>query len=322
MSNLKLFFTCVITSFLILVTLFTASCNGSLAGEKPSGLSNRLAFSSEYDENAFHIYTVNPDGTNIQSTSSDNQTNDGVPMWSTDGTRLLFTSNEADNYEIWSMSADGTDRQRLTTRIGMDTFPRQSPDGTKIVFIGTYFEITCEEDRPTVEILVINSNGTNLQRLTTSSKSGNGWNLAPTWSPDGSKILFSTNREMAGAQPILYIMNADGSDQKRLGFIFPLNGTEPDWSPVTNNIVFVKNSNTKSEIWVMDAGSLFPGWTAKKITDNSGNNHSPVWSPDGKQIAFISDIYGNDNVFIMNSDGSDMRRVTFGNYNDNHPSWR
>lgn len=117
-------------------------------------------------------------------------------------------------------------------------------------------------------------------------------------------------------------MNADGSGQQKFGFIFPVDGTQPDWSPVTNKIVFVRGSAAKGEIWVMDAGSPFPGWTARKITNNIDNNNSPAWSSDGKQIAFVSDTYGNDNIFIMNADGSDVRRVTYGKSNDHHPSWR
>jgi Tol biopolymer transport system component len=321
MSNLNTALTGGLTGLLILVTLFAAACTSSVASNKRSDLPSLLAFSSERD-NAVHIYTTKTDGTDIKATSTDNQTRDGLPMWSPDGTRIFFHSNEADNYYIWSMNADGTDRKHLTSRNGMNTSPRQSPDGTKIVFVGDYMEITCEDDRRTVEILVIDSDGTNFKRLTTSSKSGNGWNLAPTWSPYGSKILFSTNREISCAQPILYTMNADGSDQKRFGFIFPVAGTEPDWSPVTNKIVFARSNGTKGEIWVMDAGSPFPDWTAKKITDNLGNNRSPVWSPGGKQIAFVSDFCGNDNIFIMDADGGNVCRVTSGKSNDNHPSWR
>jgi Tol biopolymer transport system component len=310
-----------LTGVIVLTALFTISCAGTTVDYKPSGLTSLLAFSSDRDKTV-HIYTCKPDGMDITSTSSEVQTFDGAPMWSPDGTRIVFNSNDPDNYEIWSMKADGSDRKRLTSRTGLDTVPRYSPDGTKVVFVGEFREDKAEEETATYEIMTVNSDGSNMTRLTTSSKSGTGWNSVPTWSPDGSKILFSTNRELVGTSPVLYIMNPDGSNQQRFGFLFPVEGTMPDWSPVTNKIVFVKGSAAKGEIWVMDAGFPFPGLAAKKLTDNSDNNRNPVWSPDGKQIAFVSDTYGNDDIFIMNADGTNLHRVTYDKSSENHPAWR
>jgi len=150
-----------------------------------------------------------------------------------------------------------------------------------------------------------------------------GWNSAPTWSPDSSRILFASNRDITGTSPILYIMNADGTDQKKFGLFFDVDGTAPDWSPVTNQIVFVRGSAAKGDIWVMDGGSPFPLLTAKKLTTNLDNNSSPVWSPDGKQIAYVSNTYGKDNIFIMNADGTGVRRLTSSqSNNDRNPAWR
>ena len=262
MSKFKLPMTVFLTGVIVLSALFTGSCAVPAANYKASGLPSLLAFSSDRYQTV-HIYTVKPDGTDLMYTSTDNQTFDGFPCWSPDGTRIVFSTNDPDNYEIWSMKADGSDR-----------------------------------------------------------RTGIGWNSVPTWSPDGSKILFSTTREGNPVAPVLYTMNPDGSDQKRFGFIFAVEGTSPDWSPVTNKIVFVKGSAAKGDIWVMDAGFLFPGLTAKKLTDNLDNNRNPVWSPDGKQIAYVSDTYGNDDIFIMNADGTNVRRVTYDKSNENHPTWR
>jgi len=327
---------------MVLTALFTISCAGTTVDYKPSGLTSLLAFSSDRDQTV-HIYTAKPDGMDIVSTSSEVQTFDGSPMWSPDGTRIVFSSNDPDNYEIWSMKADGSDRKRLTNRTGLDTVPRYSPDGTKIVFVaeqihtpgGDEDEHEHEQEQEnsqeqghhhahaysTYDVMTINADGSNMTALTVSSKA-NAWNSVPTWSPDGSKILFSTNREGQSIIPVLYTMSPDGSNQQRFGFLFPVEGTTPDWSPVTNKIVFTKGSAAKGEIWVTDAGSPFPGLTAKKLTDNIDNNRNPVWSPDGKQIAFVSDTYGNDDIFTMNADGTDLRRVTYDKSSENHPTWR
>jgi len=321
-----------VTLSISLMALIAASCSGSTVTYKPSNLPGLIAFASERDNTA-HIYTVKPDGNDLKSTSSDNQTFDGLPAWSPDGTRIAFNSNQSDNYEIWSMNEDGSDRRKITSEKEKNYAPSWSPDGTRIAFIGERKDAAGDAS---VEIFVINSDGSDFKQVTDSStwvssaepsaESGQGhsekvrWNSVPTWSPDGFKILFASNRD--DTRPILYTMNPDGSDQKKLGLFFEVDGTQPDWSPVTNKIVFVRGSAARGDIWVMDGGSPFPLLTAKKLSDNLDNNHSPAWSPDGAQIAFISDTHGNADVFIMNADGSNVRRITYDKANDYHPTWR
>jgi dipeptidyl aminopeptidase/acylaminoacyl peptidase len=84
-----------------------------------------------------------------------------------------------------------------------------SPDGMKLAFIST---VSGE-----AQIYLANADGTNVKRLTTGST-----NAQPTWSPDGSRILFSSNRQSkAGNEFELFIMNADGSDQKMIAIEIP-----------------------------------------------------------------------------------------------------
>ncbi|MDD5311949.1 MAG: hypothetical protein PHO26_02800 [Dehalococcoidia bacterium] len=327
-------------SFALLISvtaLSLVSCSQNAVSYQPSGLPGLIAFSSDRD-NTLHIYTVKPDSTGLKSTSTDNQTFDGLPMWSPDGARIAFATSGSGDYEICTMKEDGSDRKQITSRQGWDGSPRWSPDGSKIVFVG---QIKDEAGDPSYEIFMVNTDRSNLTQLTRGQEKeapveaaeessqghshGGGiviWNSVPTWSPDGSKILFASNRDGNGTVPVLYIMNPDGSDQKKLGFPSEIDGTEPDWSPATNKIVFVRGTAAKGDIWVMDAGSPFPNLTAKKITDNKDNNRSPVWSPDGKQIAFVADTYGDDDIFIMNADGSNIRRVTYDKSNERHPTWR
>jgi len=310
------------------VTLLTGACSATTS-YKPSTLPSRIAFSSDRDETV-HIYTMNPDGTDNRSTSDDPEILDGLPAWSPDGKEIAFTSNQADDYDIWVMNEDGSNRLRLTDTKGEDSWPRWSPDGSKIAFVG---ERGDAEGHKSFEIFIMDPNGENIRNLTCSEEhevqSGAEhahshavrWDSCPTFSPDGRKILFASNRDDA-TRPILYIMDTDGSNQQKFGWPFEIDGTDADWSPVTNKIVFCRGSAARGEIWVMDGGSPFPLLTAKKITDNIDNNCNPVWSPDGTQIAFVSDTYGNDDIFIMNADGTSVRRLTYEKSNERHPSWR
>jgi len=326
MSNLKPFIFACLSGLLIISGLLSASCSGATA-YKPSGLPERIAYASDSDKSV-HIYTIKSDGTDIQATSSDNHTNDGMPAWSPDGTKIAFISNQSDKYEVWTMNSDGSGRKRLTGLKFLSSLPRWSPDGSKVVFSS---QVTAADGNRSVEIFVMNSDGSGLQQITDSSAlaaqagqpaAKNYWNSVPAWSPDGSKILFGSNREGDGVTPVLYTMNIDGSGQRKFGLFADVDGTQPDWSWATNEIVFVRGSAAKADIWVMDGGSPFPLLTAKKLTDNIDDNTGPVWSPDGKQIAFNSDTNSNKDIYIMNADGSNVRRLTSDRANDGFPSWR
>jgi len=327
MNNSKPLVIAFLTSFVLASSLFLTSCFQMAASYKPSTLPGLIAFASDRDITP-HIFTIKPDGTDILPTSSDNHTTDGLPDWSPDGTKIAFASDQDDNYDIWTMNADGSGRMKLTSRTGWNGIPRWSPDGSKLAFVA---EVTNGHGEAAYEIFVVNADGSGMKQLTDSTKWNvndqegeelTRWNSAPTWSPDSSKILFASNRDQ-GISPILYIMNADGSDQHKFGLFFPVDGTFPDWSPVTNQIVFVRGSAAKGDVWVMDGSSPFPLLMAKKITNNLDNNSSPVWSPDGKQIAYVADTYGKDNVFVMNANGSGVRRLTYSqSNNDRNPTWR
>jgi Tol biopolymer transport system component len=320
---------------LTLSSLF--ACAAPAVSYKPSGLPGSIAFASNRG-NTIHIYTIKPDGTDIRSTSSDNRTVDGLPRWSPDGSKIAFSSDKSGNFQIWTMNADGSDRKKLTNLPGRSALPRWSPDGAKIVFTS---EVLSKEGDLYLEIFVMNADGGDVRQLTDGSTwpvheepepapaiddhSHGGkvvWNSVPAWSPDSSKILFASNRDADAVSPILYIMNADGSDQRKFGLIIGVDGSEPDWSPVTNKIVCVRGTAAKGDIWVMDASSPFPTLTARKITENIDDNRNQVWSPDGTQIVFVSDANSNKDIYIMNADGTNVRRLTDGKSTNLNPAWR
>src|SRR5687768_14986480 len=147
---------------------------------------------------AYDIYRAAPDGSNpLRLTSTPGY--DAEATIGPDG-RIVFTSTRDGDMEIYSMNADGSGVRRLTNRPGPDGGPFFSRDGKQIVFRGRTsegkeladYQALLKEGlwRPTsLEIFVMNSDGSNLRQVTTLGKAS----FAPYFTPDGKRIIFSTN---------------------------------------------------------------------------------------------------------------------------------
>ena len=190
---------------------------------------------------------------------------------------------------LWVMNRDGSGRRRLAAAFkGV----RWSPDGQKIAFAAW--------SGTTSDVFVMNADGSGKQRLT----SDPGWDGGVAWSPDGQKIAF--------ARDGINVMNADGSEQRRL--TSEAWGAEHAWSPVGNKIAFVSRRDGNAEIYLMNAD----GSGLRNLTRNTVGDRHPVWSPDGRRIAFES----NWQVNVMNADGSPgQRRLTHNGGRNFAPAW-
>ncbi|HEX5502200.1 MAG TPA: DPP IV N-terminal domain-containing protein, partial [Thermomicrobiales bacterium] len=117
----------------------------------------------------------------------------------------------------------------------------------------------------------------------------------------------------------IYAMDADGSNVRRLTHSETAD-TFPAVSPDGTRIVYTAYAHGtgeyQSEIYLMDAD----GGHVTRLTSTVALNATPCWSPDGTKIAFFSDRDGNDNIYTMNADGSDVRRLTVDGDNET-PSW-
>lgn len=161
------------------------------------------------------------------------------------------------------------------------------------------------------DIYTINADGTDIKQLT----SNQGRNRFPSWSPDGSKIVFASTRRRRNTLDI-FVMNADGTNTVIITQIPGWNG-HPVWSPDGSRIAFETARDKNFEIFIMNADGSDP----VNLTNNQAHDSKPCWSPDGSKILFVSQRDGNQEIYVMNADGSNQVNLTQDGGRDTMPYW-
>src|SRR5438132_12957576 len=153
-----------------------------------------------------------------------------------------------------------------------------------------------------------------IRQLTTSADASN---LRPTWSADGKRIAYQSNKD--GSYHI-YVMDADGGNTKQISSGADIDDRHPAWSPDGSAIAVDSGDATHREIWIIDVGSQ----RRTQVTKTGAIASFPSWSPDGKRIAYYvytsqytsstttsaGTFSGSMDVFIAARDGSGVVQMT------------
>lgn len=190
------------------------------------------------------IYVLSADAEpNGRALTSDSRSR--WPSWSADGRRIAYVSgtnalvsgaNDDPNH-IYIIDATGGTPTRLTQTAGYYSYPRWSPDGTRLAFAESG------------DVFIVNADGSGLTKLTHSPLSG----TQPSWSPDGKRLAF------VGAAGALYVIDADGSNFRSLG----TTGSGPVWSPDGRYLAFSRSDRLRAAhmgtaIFIMKLDELVP----------------------------------------------------------------
>jgi TolB protein len=214
---------------------------------------------------------------------------------------LVVASDRDGDFDLYLVQDTGAGLKRLTRNTVLDGSPAFSADGRRIAFSSTR--------AGNEEIHVMGANGRNVRRLTHHP----GFDTAPAWSPDGRRIAFASTR--AGGQPELYVMDADGTNVRRLTRTARhVTDTAPAWSPDGRWIVF---SSDRVSAFNAELYRVRPNGTGlRRLTHTIGSDtvlgddSMADFSPDGGRIAFTSNRDQNGEVYVMDADGGNERRLT------------
>lgn len=308
----------------------------------PDGKS--ILYVSDIDGN-FEIYTkVLSTGETKRLTN--NPGHESFPTYSPDGTQIIFNSDrEKENNDVYLMNADGSDVRKITDGPGWDSAPPNnwSPDGTQVLLLSDRSGkeniyvmniepfvpkrvAAFENDRPVfasyssdgkhiVYQLSVGESQSEIRIYNADTKAdrfvfkANLQESLPSFSPDGSKILF---QQRIDENTEICSVNIDGS-----GFVnitrSPSKDMAPVFSPDGGKIAFAANRAgglSVFEIYVMNADSS----EQKLIFGDRAMSVNPAWSPDGKTLVFSNDReegrIGNFELYSINLDGGPERRLT------------
>lgn len=268
-----------------------------LYGEPPL-FTSKVVFVSDRDGND-ELYMMDYDGGN-QTRLTFNSNIDYMPAWSPDGKKIAYTSYVENEARLYIYNPFEGERTRIPIQ-GTSYAAAFSPDGKKLAFCST-------ADAGNAEIYAATVDGKNIKRLTFNSAI----DTAPTWSPNGREIAFTSDR---GGTPQIYIMDAEGSNVRRVSF----GGTyhdAPVWSPSGDLIAYVSRVDAIHDIYILNLRTN----QIIKLTESSARNESPAWSPDGRHIIFSSNRDGTIQLYSIDYDGRNLKRLT-SRGNNKLPDW-
>ena len=271
----------------------------------------KLAFSSDRNRESVlgtvesrdvkEVYIADYDGANQRRITANRQLNI-TPVWSPDGRAIAYTSYRRGFPDLFVAHIYEGRQENPTGGTGNNYLPAWSPDGTQIAF-------TSSRDGGAAEIYVMNTDGTNVRRLTNHPAI----DVTPTWSPTGTQIAFTSDRS---GSPQIYLVGSDGLNVRRVT-LQESYADRPTWSPAPfNEIAFASRTGPGYDIKIYELAT----GVVRQITFGQGSNESPAFSLNGRHLAFTSTRTGQAQIFTVGRDGRNVRQVTR-NGNNNTPSW-
>ncbi len=289
------------TQYRWMIHRFVDEIIGELIGMKGSN-ATQIAFSSFF-KGKKEIYSIDRDGANPKRLTNDRSIS-LAPAWSPNGEKVAYTSYRFNNPNLFIVKRTGEGRKMVSNEPGLNDVAAWSPDGEKIAYV------LSRKNNP--DIYLLHKDGAR-ERITFFR----GIDTSPAWSPDGKKLAYTSNRSGTPQIYILDISKKNRGRPKRISYSSSQND-DPAWSPDGKSIAYTSLRARHFEIVVEDLESNI---NLQLTTTGRGGSEHPSWSPNGRFIAFSSSREGKPQIYIMKSDGSGLRKLTFLEGGGHEPSW-
>ena len=229
--------------------------------------------------------------------------------------RISIARFDADGSEqLWVANSDLSGATKLTSGPSSTVFSDWRPDGNRIVVDS---DRTSTADEFHVDVFTMKPDGTDVVRLTDT-----GFNGEPAYSPDRSEIVFESDRGEVPAGEGIYVMDADGTDVRRLTTNVDGFDQSPELSPDGTAVVFDRqrfehfdrgrarfDAGATSALFLVGAD----GTGLRRLTPWGVQANDADWAPDGARLVFQSENHHNGNnsdLYVLNADGSGLRQIT------------
>ena len=235
----------------------------------------------------------------------------GCSFMPSSGSEIVYVSDTDGDRDLYVVDAVTGETSRLTNNGGPDEEPRWSPDGQQIAYVS--------RESGDKEINVISREGREIRRLTNNP----GLDESPRWHPEQQTVAYvSEAEEGSGDGSEIYSISLESREVDQVTFDGPAEELG-DWSPDGEWLIFYNMEPEEEQgIWLRNPA----GVNLLRLTE--GNDSNPVWSPNGKYIAFVRQQDDSQVIYLGQpvkggswEDGLEETRLTHAGFDDYSPAW-
>jgi TolB protein len=226
-----------------------------------------------------------------------------TPRFSPNRQEITYMSYEGGQPQVYLLQLETGQRELVGKFPGMTFAPRFSPDGQKVI-------MSLLRDDGNSNIFAMDLRSRNTTRLTDSVAI----DTSPSYSPDGSQVVFTSDRGGGSGRSQIYVMGADGSNPHRISFGDGVYST-PVWSPRGDLIAFTKQSGGQFQIGVMKTDG-----SGERILSTGFQQEGPTWAPNGRVLMFFRDQGGGPRLYTIDLTGRNEQAIPTANFASD-PAW-
>ena len=237
---------------------------------------------------------------------------DYQPDVAPDGLSVVFSRNMGDALELWRLDLKSGREMPLTSGGAVNVEPRLSPDGKRIAWVSTngtgHFNLFIADIGPDGLRNARPLLGERQSKITRYYYSTYDNALNPSWTPDGQRIIFVTNNEVAwGTGDIWSVAVNDPADRRKLLSEETSWNARPETSPDGRRVLFASYHGRQwRQLWLTTPDGAAP----LPLTFGEFDRGNARWSPDGERIAYISNEHGNTSLIVQEAVGGAQKPIS------------